>query len=96
MRAALGRMSCGTASELQAQGGPDAEGIRRTAAGGSSARPRAACHLCEGGPDTRAYFPGLAASRVKRSWEGSRWREVGPSLAAMVDSLWFSPNLGSR
>ena len=29
MRAALGRMSC-TASEMQAQGGPDAEAIRRT------------------------------------------------------------------
>ena len=48
MRAALGRMSC-TASELQAQGGPDAEAIRRIVRL-EGARPRAACHLCKGGP----------------------------------------------
>ena len=87
MRAALGRMSC-TASELQAQGGPDAEAIRRTVRL-EGARPRAACHLCEGGPDTRAHFRyGCAACKTEL---GGVAMERSAHLAAMADSLWFAP-----
>ena len=87
MRAALGRMSC-TASELQAQGGPDAEAIRR-AVRLEGARPRAACHLCEGGPDTRAHFRyGCAACKTEL---GGVAMERSAHLAAMADSLWFAP-----
>ena len=87
MRAALGRMSC-TASELQAQGGPDAEAIRRIVRL-EGARPRAACHLCEGGPDTRAHFRyGCAACKTEL---GGVAMERSAHLAAMADSLWFAP-----
>ena len=93
MRAALGRMSC-TASELQAQGGPDAEAIRRIVRL-EGARPRAACHLCEGGPDTRAHFRyGCAACKTEL---GGVAMERSAHLAAMADSLWFAPDRrGSR
>ena len=84
MRAALGRMSC-TASELQAQGGPDAEAIRRIVRL-EGARPRAACHLCEGGPDTRAHFRyGCAACKTEL---GGVAMERSAHLAVMGDSLW--------
>ena len=88
MRATLGRMSC-TASELQAQSGPDAEAIRRIVRL-EGARPRAACHLCEGGPGTRAHFRyGCAACKTEL---GGVAMERSAHLAGMADSLWFSPD----
>ena len=89
MRATLGRMSC-TASELQAQSGPDAEAIRRIVRL-EGARPRAACHLCEGlvrAARIRAPTFGMAALRPACEAElGGVAMERSAHLAVMGDSL---------